>query len=126
MNRRNFLKLNVLSLASMGVAYANSHMGHNMDMMDHNMMGHDMMDHNMMGHDMDNAKMSMNREIDTSFIQFAKKDLKLLDQKYFPKGEALKALPLLKNESKEKNVFRATIEVKESQIEVIKGKKTKF
>ena len=94
MNRRKFLKLNVLSLASMGVAYANSHMGHNMDMMDHNMMGHDMMDHNMMGHDMmdhnmmghDMDKMPINREIDTSFIQFAKKDLKLLDQKYFPKG----------------------------------------
>ncbi|MDY6187212.1 MAG: hypothetical protein SPH77_00040, partial [Campylobacter sp.] len=124
MNRRNFLKLNLLSLAGVGVTYANPHMGHNMDVMDHNMMGHDMMDHNMMGHDMD--KMPMNREIDTSFIQFAQKNLKLLDQKYFPKGEALKALPVLKNESKEKNVFRATIEVKESQIEVIKGKKTKF
>ncbi|MCI5540108.1 MAG: multicopper oxidase domain-containing protein, partial [Campylobacter lanienae] len=128
MNRRNFLKLNLLSLAGVGVAYANPHMGH--DMMDHDMMGHmghDMMDHDMMGHeghDMD--KMPINREIDTSFIQFAQKDLKLLDQKYFPKGEALKALPVLKNESKEKNVFRATIEVKESQIEVIKGKKTKF
>ncbi|MDD7513766.1 MAG: hypothetical protein PUK08_00930, partial [Campylobacter lanienae] len=128
MNRRNFLKLNLLSLAGVGVAYANPHMGH--DMMDHDMMGHmghDMMDHDMMGHeghDMD--KMPINREIDTSFIQFAQKDLKLLDQKDFPKGEALKALPVLKNESKEKNVFRATIEVKESQIEVIKGKKTKF
>ena len=131
MNRRKFLKLNLLSLAGVGVAYANPHMGH--DMMDHDMMGHeghDMMGH--MGHDMmgheghDMDKMPINREIDTSFIQFAKKDLKLLDQKYFPKGEALKALPVLKNESKEKNVFRATIEVKESQIEVIKGKKTKF
>ena len=67
MNRRNFLKLNLLSLAGVGVAYANPHMGH--DMMDHDMMGH--MDHNMMGHeghDMD--KMPINREIDTSFIQF--------------------------------------------------------
>lgn len=133
MNRRKFLKLNLLSLAGVGVAYANPHMGHNMDMMDHDMMGHeghDMMGH--MGHDMmgheghDMDKMPINREIDTSFIQFAKKDLKLLDQKYFPKGEALKALPVLKNESKEKNVFRATIEVKESQIEVIKGKKQNF
>lgn len=69
MNRRNFLKLNLLSLASMGVTYANPHMGHNM-----------------MGHNMDNAKMPMNREIDTSFIQFAQKDLKLLNQKDFPKG----------------------------------------
>ena len=89
MNRRKFLKLNLLSLAGVGVAYANPHMGHNMDMMDHNMMDHDMMGH--MGHDMmgheghDMDKMPMNREIDTSFIQFAKKDLKLLDQKYFPK-----------------------------------------
>ena len=67
MNRRNFLKLNLLGLAGVGVTYANPHMGHNM------------MDHNMMGHDMD--KMPMNREIDTSFIQFAQKNLKLLDQK---------------------------------------------
>ena len=65
------------------VAYANPHMGHNMDMMDHDMMGHmGHMGHE--GHDMD--KMPMNREIDTSFIQFAQKDLKLLDKKYFPKG----------------------------------------
>ena len=64
MNRRNFLKLNLLSLASMGVTYANPHMGHNMD----------------------NAKMPMNREIDTSFIQFAQKYLKLLNQKDFPRG----------------------------------------
>ena len=77
MNRRNFLKLNLLSLAGVGAAYANPHMGHNMDMMDHNMMDHDMMGHE--GHDMD--KMPINREIDTSFIQFAQKDLKLLDQK---------------------------------------------
>ena len=85
MNRRNFLKLNLLSLAGVGVAYANPHMGHNMDMMGHDMMDHDMMGHeghDMMGHeghDMD--KMPINREIDTSFIQFAKKDLKLLDKK---------------------------------------------
>lgn len=54
------------------------------------------------------------------------KNLKLLDPKQFPQGEILKALPLLKNESKEKNIFRATLEIKENHIELIKGKKPYF
>ena len=103
MNRRNFLKLNLLSLAGVGVAYANPHMGH--DMMDHDMMGHeghDMMGH--MGHDMmgheghDMDKMPMNSEIDTFFIQFSQKHLKILQKQYFFIGEVLKALLVFKNE----------------------------
>lgn len=101
MNRRNFLKFNALTLASMGVAYANPM--------------HDM--HSM------HKNHSINHDLDTSFINFAPKNLKLLDPKQFPQGEILKALPLLKNESKEKNIFRATLEIKENHIELIKGKK---
>ncbi|MBM0637427.1 multicopper oxidase CueO [Campylobacter sp. VicNov18] len=101
MNRRNFLKLNALSLASIGIAYANPMHHH--------------------GHDTHN-----NTDIDTSFIEFAPKNLKLLDPQAFPKNQILKPLPLLKNESNEKNIFRATLEIKESYIELIKGKKTKF
>ena len=104
MNRRNFLKFNALTLASMGVAYANPM--------------HDM--HSM------HKNHSINHDLDTSFINFAPKNLKLLDPKQFPQGEILKALPLLKNESKEKNIFRATLEIKENHIELIKGKKTLF
>lgn len=90
MNRRNFLKFNALTLASMGVAYANPM--------------HDM--HSMY------KNHSINHDLDTSFINFAPKNLKLLDPKQFPQGEILKALPLLKNESKEKNIFRATLKSK--------------
>ena len=101
MNRRNFLKFNALTLASISVAYANPM--------------HDM--HSM------HKNHSINHDLDTSFINFAPKNLKLLDPKRFPQGEILKALPLLKNESKEKNIFRATLEIKENHIELIKGKK---
>lgn len=104
MNRRNFLKFNTLTLASIGMAYASPM--------------HDM--HSM------HKNHSINHDLDTSFINFAPKNLKLLDPKQFPQGEILKALPLLKNESKEKNIFRATIEIKENHIELIKGKKTLF
>lgn len=69
MNRRNFLKFNALTLASMGVAYANPM--------------HDM--HSM------HKNHSINHDLDTSFINFAPKNLKLLDPKQFPQGEILKA-----------------------------------
>ncbi|RQD67714.1 multicopper oxidase CueO [Campylobacter hepaticus] len=100
MNRRNFLKFNIASLASISLAYANPMHEH----------------HSNINTD----------TIDTSFIEFAPKNLKLLNPKDFPKNHILKPLTLLKNESKEKNTFRATLEIKESQIELIKGKKTKF
>ncbi|MBZ7929591.1 multicopper oxidase family protein [Campylobacter molothri] len=99
MDRRQFLKLNALSLASIGIAY-----GTPMHQMHHN---------------------NTPNAINTSFINFAPSDLKLLNKNQFPSGKKLKKLTLLKNESKEKNFFRATIEIKESQIEFIKGKKTK-
>ena len=102
MNRRNFLKFNTLTLASISMAYASPM--------------HDM--HSM------HKNHSINHHLDASFINFAPKNLKLLDPKQFPQGEILKALPLLKNESKEKNIFRATLEIKENHIELIKGKKT--
>ncbi len=64
---------------------------------------------------------SINHDLDTSFINFAPK-FKAFRSKTIPQGEILKALPLLKNESKEKNIFRATLEIKENHIELIKGK----
>ncbi len=56
MNRRNFLKFNALTLASMGVAYANPM--------------HDM--HSM------HKNHSINHDLDTSFINFAPKNSKKL------------------------------------------------
>ncbi|EPM8362099.1 multicopper oxidase domain-containing protein, partial [Campylobacter jejuni] len=76
---------------------------------------------------MHHAHHSVNHtNLNTSFIDFAPKNLKLLDPNVFPKGEMLKALPLLQNESKKRNFFRAKIDIEESEIELIKGKKTKF
>ncbi|MDL0109435.1 multicopper oxidase family protein [Campylobacter felis] len=102
MNRRNFLKFNALSLASLGIAYANPMQSHH---------AHHSVNHT---------------NLNTSFINFAPKNLKLLDPNIFPQGEMLKALPLLQNESKKRNFFRAKIDIEESEIELIKGKKTKF
>lgn len=83
MNRRTFLKLNALGLVSFCNAYANhiNHFG--------------------MHHEMMNVNDSI-LNIDTSFINFSSNNLKLLDEKYFPQNQNLKALPLLKNESKTK------------------------
>lgn len=104
MNRRQFLKFNILTGASASIAYAaNSHNMHNM-------------------HSMNLTNPS---NIDTSFIKLSK-NVNLIDEKKFPAHQNLNALKLLKNESKEKNFFRATIEIKESQLEIIKGFKTKF
>lgn len=100
MDRRNFLKFNALSLASLSLAYANP-----------------------MHHAHHNAN---HTNLNSSFIDFAPKNLKLLNPNDFPQGERLKALPLLQNESKERNFFRAKIDIEESEIELIKGKKTKF
>lgn len=102
MNRRDFLKFNALSLASLGIAYANPMQSHH---------AHHSVNHT---------------NLNTSFINFAPKNLKLLDPNIFPQGEMLKALPLLQNESKKRNFFRAKIDIEESEIELIKGKKTKF
>lgn len=103
MNRRTFLKLNAFALASASIGYADIH---------------------------SHSTMHINPQeqsfIDTSFIEFAPDNLKLLDKKYFPSGEQLKTLSILENQSKEQNFFRATIAIEENQIELIKGKKTKF
>ncbi|EAI4415557.1 multicopper oxidase family protein [Campylobacter fetus] len=106
MNRRTFLKLNALGLVSFCNAYANhiNHFG--------------------MHHEMMNVNDSI-LNIDTSFINFSSNNLKLLDEKYFPQNQNLKALPLLKNESKTKNTFKATLQITQSQLEIVKGKKTK-
>ncbi|MFQ6342584.1 multicopper oxidase CueO [Campylobacter sp. VTCC 70190] len=104
MNRRNFLKFNALSLASISIAYANPmHEMHSM-----------------------HKNANTTQHLDTSFIHFAPKNLKLLDPKAFPKAQKLKALPLLKNESKQAGIFKAKLEISESKIELVKGKKTKF
>lgn len=124
MNRRQFLQFNALTLASASLSYAAS------DMPEHNMtnmmnmsepMAHDMSNMNMSAMNMSDMNMS---DIDTSFIQFAPDNIKLLDQKAFPNGGNLVSLKLLANESKEKNFFRASITVAESQKEFVKGKKT--
>lgn len=104
MNRRQFLKFNILTGVSASIAYAtNSHNMHNMHSMN----------------------LTNSSNIDTSFIKLSK-NVNLIDEKKFPAHQNLNVLKLLKNESKEKNFFRATIEIKESQLEIIKGFKTKF
>lgn len=105
MNRRTFLKFNALGFASASMAYA----------MDHSKMNHGTMEHSK--HNIHN--------MNTSFIEFAPKNLKLLNIDEIPSGKKLAPLTLLKNESKEKNFFRATIEIAEEEIEIAKGKKTK-
>ncbi|AJC90267.1 multicopper oxidase family protein [Campylobacter subantarcticus] len=105
MNRRLFLKWNALGLASISSAYA---------MSDHSR--HDMHSHH-------TAKKT--QKIDTSFIKLEDPNIQLLDIKDFPSEEVLANLKLLKNTSTKKNFFRSSIEIKESQIELVKGKKTK-
>ncbi|TDJ82137.1 multicopper oxidase family protein [Campylobacter volucris] len=103
MNRRSFLKFNALSLASISSIYAmGDHSQHNL--------------HN-------NTHQEM-KSLDTSFITLENPNIQLLDEKDFPQQQALLNLKLLKNTSKKKNFFRSSIEIKESQIELVKGKKT--
>ncbi|HDV6578729.1 TPA: multicopper oxidase family protein [Campylobacter lari] len=105
MDRRLFLKFNALSLASISSTYAmGDHSHHNM-------------------HSKHTQKDTT--EIDTSFIKLENPNIKLLNEKDFPSGQTLANLKLLKNTSTKKNFFRSSIEIKESQIELIKGKKTK-
>ncbi|MCR6578160.1 multicopper oxidase family protein [Campylobacter insulaenigrae] len=112
MDRRFFLKFNALNLISISGMYA-------MDKHDHHNM-HEM--HNM--HNMEHMHTAAN-SVDTSFISLEDPNIKLLDVKDFPSEQALTNLKLLKNTSKKKNFFRSSIEIKESQIELVKGKKTK-
>lgn len=56
-----------------------------------------------MHHEMMNVNDSI-LNIDTSFINFSSNNLKLLDEKYFPQNQNLKALPLLKMKAKQKYV----------------------
>lgn len=70
MNRRNFLKFNALTLASMGVAYANPM--------------HDM--HSM------HKNHSINHDLDTSFINFAPKKFKTFRSKTIPPRRNFKSL----------------------------------
>lgn len=112
MNRRQFLQFNALTLASASLGYAASGMS------EHNMK-------NMMNMPMTHNMGAMNMgDIDTSFIQFAPDNTKLLKRKAFLSGENLAPLKLLENESKEKNFFRASIIIAESEKEFVKGKKT--
>ncbi|TXK70759.1 multicopper oxidase family protein [Campylobacter volucris] len=103
MDRRMFLKLNMLSLASITSLYA-------------------MKDHS--NHKMNNINNFNN--INTSFINLENPNIKLLQEKYFPKNEKLQKLKLLENKSKKRGFFKSIIEIKESEIEIIKGKKTKI
>ncbi|MDA3967565.1 multicopper oxidase family protein [Helicobacter sp. WB40] len=112
MNRRQFLQFNALSIASIGMVYATqSHNGHNM----HNMnMGH-------MNHNPKNTK-----DIYTDFISLESENMPLLDASQIPQNQSLKKLQLLKNQSKSKNSFKAKIEIIEKELEIAKGKKTRF
>ncbi|EPP8196208.1 multicopper oxidase family protein [Campylobacter lari] len=105
MDRRLFLKFNALGLASISSAYAMGDHSH----------------HNMHSKHIQKEV----KEIDTSFIKLENPNIKLLDEKNFPSGQTLANLKLLKNTSTKKNFFRSSIEIKESQIELVKGKKTK-
>lgn len=112
MNRRQFLRFNVLGLAGTSFAFA---AGEN-----HMRSGHGM-------HGMTNANMdTQNMNIDISHVKIADPNTKLLDKSAFKSGETLKPLQILKNESQDKNFFRATIKIAESSIEIAKGKKTNF
>lgn len=108
MNRRQFLQFNALGLAAISSTYAMDHSKHTM--MHNSHTNH----HNMSNH----------TNIDTSFITLEDINLPLLDSSKFPQNKALKPLPLLKNTSKEKNTFQATLSIDEVELNIIDEKKT--
>lgn len=76
-------------------------------------------------HDIHHMNPLNTKSIDTSFITLEDENLKLLNEQLFPSGQKLKLLKSLKNESKKANFFRGTLEIKISELELIKGYKTK-
>lgn len=105
MDRREFLRYNALGFLSISVACA---MPHSHDM-------HDMHEHHAMMQD---------SKIDTSFITL-QENIALFDPKKFPNNENLKPLSLLHSQTNKTKTFSATIEIKEQELELVKGKKTK-
>ncbi|MDE5603105.1 MAG: multicopper oxidase family protein [Helicobacter sp.] len=111
MKRRNFLKYNLL-----GVSAISLYGIENMLPMHHNMHG------NM--HEV--SKTPNANTLDTSFITLENENIKLLDPKLLPSNEPLKPLIPLSNQSTQEGIFRAVIEIKEVNVERVKGKKTKI
>ncbi|CAM2771291.1 multicopper oxidase family protein [Helicobacter burdigaliensis] len=106
MNRRQFLQFNALGLATLSSAYAMDHSHHKMMMHKNHMPSH-------------------TNNIDTSFISLEDINLPLLDSSSYPQNQALTPLPLLQNTSKEKNTFKATLNINETKINIIHKKKTR-
>ncbi len=110
MQRRQFLKYNALTAISFTALFANtSHHGTHSMQQTHGNSHNEHMTHN----------------IDTSFITLEDESLALLHADYLPQQEFLKPLVLLTNQSKKKGEFKATIEIKEAEVTIIKNKKTR-
>ncbi|WP_245601123.1 multicopper oxidase family protein [Ignatzschineria larvae DSM 13226] len=95
------------------------HNGHNMNM---NMMDHNA--HNMMikpGYELGHFRLTAE-----DIARMEKADQRLLSSTKMPKGQTLRALPLLENEAKEANKFRGTLRVKQNRVELIPGVETEF
>ncbi|RDU67567.1 bilirubin oxidase [Helicobacter didelphidarum] len=107
MNRRQFFTFNAVMLASANFASSAESKHHNHANMNHNIMSHTS------NHNMPKPNVVSN-------------NIQLLDRKLFPSNNTLPKLTLLKNESEKKGFFRGTIVIKESKIEIVKGKPTTF
>lgn len=123
MQRRTFIKYNAITALSLTPLFANTHSHiHDMDSMSN---GHSLHNHTIHSN-MHNHSHVTHNLIDTSFITLENENIPLLKSKDFPQNQPLKPLTLLTNQSKNKGEFHASIEIKEVELQVIKGKKTKF
>ena len=138
MKRRTFI-IRAASVAGAVVAtnvlaFGQSHGGHgkmsgmnhgNMGNMNHGSMmgesGHDMAQMISPGYQLGNRTLTVQ---DIQQLQNATKDL--LPASAIPQGTDLPALPMLKNESTEPKLFKATLTAKPVNVELIKGKPTDF
>ncbi len=134
MKRRLFI---IHTASLMGAAIASNvlafgqHNGHKN--MDHSKMNHGNMGHGNMSGEHDMAQMITpgyqlgNRKLtaqDIAKMQNANKHL--LPFESMPQGANLPALPMLKNDSNEPNLFKATLTAKPVNVEIIEGKPTDF
>lgn len=123
MKRRTFMKYNAIAAFSLTPLFAE--MQHMHGMMNHGSSGSNVDSMNDMN-PMNTGKNHIHHNIDTSFITLENENLPLLQAKDLSKEQALKPLTLLTNQSKKKGEFQASIEIKEKEVQIAKGKQTRF
>lgn len=104
MQRRTFIKYNALATLGFIPLFANPHDHHNHHTMSSN---------------------TNEEHLNTSFITLEDEKLALFEETYFPQHNIHKPLALLSNTSNKKGFFHAKLEIKETKVELIKGKKTR-